>query len=297
MLANFLNIIHWKRLLYFAFLLFLFKFCFLNGYGFETTLSFYDLSVLAISGMLILASGYLFNYFYRKQGKRVKFSVEKAKKYAIVFAIFGLILGFLLSFKIQKPGYSLIFIFCYTFTYFYSKTVRIKTFFSNILKSFIKSFVILFVCWFDFPKDLSSLQWDLFFKLQAIILLYVVISFLSNIVREIIIDINNLNYDNTNKHKTLPILLGRNRAKNIALAITIFVCLIVFIVIVIYVKNTYLLTIIIFLATIPELFLIYHLMTASNAGDYKFIYKISNITYFLGVLSVPIISYFLKYVI
>lgn len=297
MLAIFFHIIHWKRLLYFFFILFLLKYSLINGFGFETALSFFDLGILVSSGVLIIASGYLFNYFYRKQKRNVKFPVKKAKKYAIIFAVLSLILGFFLAFKIQKPNYSFIFIFGVIYTFFYAKKVRKKTFFTNLLSSFIKSFTILIVCWFDLPTNLSSSQWDIFFKLQIIILIYVAVSFLSNIVREIIIDINNINSDNNFDHKTLPILLGRNRATKIALAISILVCLIVFFIAIIYVKNTSLFTTIILLGTIPQLFIIYKLMTASSSNDYIFLYKISNIGYFLAILSIPIISYHIKYVI
>ncbi|PKH51869.1 hypothetical protein CXF68_14750 [Tenacibaculum sp. Bg11-29] len=297
MLSIFFHIIHWKRLLYFYFILFLLKYCLINGFGFETTLSFFDLGILVSSGVLIIASGYLFNYFYRKQKRNVKFPVKKAKEYAIIFAFLSLVLGFLLAFKIHKPNYSFLFIFGVIYTFFYAKKVRKKTFFSNLLLSFIKSFTILIVCWFDLPSNLSSSQWDLFFKLQIIILIYVVISFLSNIIREIIIDINNINSDNNFKHKTLPILLGRNRATKIALAICILVCLFVFFIAIIYVENTYLFTTIILLGTIPQLFIIYKLMTASSSNDYIFLYKLSNIGYFLAVLSIPIISYYIKHAI
>ena len=297
MLFIFLNIIRWKELLYLTFILFLFKFSFLYGYGFKTTLTFFDLGILSISGSLILASGYLINYYYKKQRGEKKISKKKIKTYYTLFGFFGILFGTFLSFKIQKPTYSFIIIFCYLIIFIYSKNITKKAFINNLVKSVLKGLTILLVCWFDSPTIASSTQWDLFFKLQVIIIIYVIISFLRNIVREIIISINNLNHDNASKYKTLPILLGRNRAKNIALGIGILDCLIILSVTIIYAKNIYLFAIIMLLGTIPELFFIYHLMNASKADDYKFLYKTSNVCYFLAVLSIPLIAYYFKYVI
>ncbi len=274
--------------------MFLFKFSFLHGYGFKTTLTFLDLSLLILSGSLILASGSLINYYYKKQKRGKQISLIKTKNYSILFGVLGILIGVFLSFKIQKPTYSFIFIFIYLFIFIYSKIIIKKTFINSLVKAFLKGFTILLVCWFDSPTILSSTEWNLFFKLQIIIICYVVISFLSNIVREIIIDINNINNDNVNKHNTLPLLLGRKRAKNIALAIAILGCFIVFYFAIINLNNIYFFTTIILLGTVPELIFIYFLLKSSNTEDYKFLYKISNIGYFLAVLSVPIISYLIK---
>lgn len=297
MLSAFLNITHWKELLYFTFLLFLFKFCFISGYGYDTSLSYFDLTLLSISGSSILAAGYLVSYFYRKQNKKVKIPLNKVKKCAIILTVFGISLGTLLSFKIQKPEYSLIFLVCSFIVLLYSKKIRKKTIVNNLFKISLKAVVILMVCWFDYPQNLSSSQWDLFFKLQTIILIYVSISFFCNVFREIIIDINNLTKDNANKHSTLPIVLGRDRAKSVALTAAIVVSIILVILMVMFYTNLYVFTIITLFGTLPLLYFIYHLIKASSEADYKYLYKISNIGYLLAILSVPFISFYLKYVI
>lgn len=297
MLSTFFNIIHWKELLYFIFLLFLFKFCFLYGYGFKTTLSFFDLSLLALSSVFIIASGYLTNYFKRKQGIKNVFPLQEIKVAIIVFAFLGFFLGVLLSFKINKPSYSFIFLFCLIATILYAINTKKKTFIDSIGKSFLKPFIILVVLWFDAPISLTPSQWDLFFKLQAIAIVYIIISFLGNIVREIVIDINKINNDYSRKNSTLPVLLGRKRAKNIALVLSILVSFIVIYFSITFLKSKYLLLSVLLLVTLPELIFIYYLIQASTQKNFKFLYKISNIAYLLGILSVPIVTYYFKYVI
>lgn len=297
MLVAFFNIIRWKELLYFIFLLFLFKFCFLYGCGFKTTLSFLDLSILSLSTTFIIGTGYLTNYYKRKQGKKNVFPLDKIKTSVIFFSISGISLGVLLSFKINKPYYSFIFLCCLIATLIYANNTKKKTFLNSIGRAFLKPFIILIVLWFDAPINLNTSQWDLFFKLQSIAIVYVIISFLSNFYREIIIDINKINYDYVRKNTTLPVILGRKRAKSTALIIVITVSIIILYFSITYIKNKILLLAIFFLGTVPELFIIYLLMNASSSNSYKFIYRVSNIAYLLAIFSVPIVTYYFKYVI
>lgn len=294
---TFLNIIQWKKILYFIFILFLFKFSFLHGYGFKTTLSFLDLGLLSISSAFLLASGYLTSFFFRSTQKKTRLPLQKVKKTSFYLMFVGIIVGLFLSIKVNKPWYGLIFIACPIIVYLYSKNNTQKTFFSNIVTSFLKPFALLTLWWFDFPLSLSIKQWELFYDLQLITIGYVIISFLSNIVIEIIIDIINVNQDNLNKQNTLPVLLGRKRAKDIALMLSVIVSLLVFSVAVAFIKNKFIFSTIIVLGTIPELYFIYRLMLASEIKDYKILHKISYLNFFFALLSVPTIAYYIKYVI
>lgn len=298
MIKLFFDIIRWKELLYLSFVLFLFKFSFLHGYGFETALSFTDLGLLAFSGCLILASGHLINYAYRKSKKKhVKFPIKKAKKYSYITAILGVFLGAFLCFKIGKLSYIIVFILSIIAVLVYSRTVTKKTFINNLVKAFLKSSIILLVLWFDAPINLSISQWNLFYLLETVIISYFIISFLSNIVREIIIDFNNINIDNAKKHNTLPIVLGRRRAKKTAIIIAIISCLFVFSFAIINLKNTFIVTTILLFGTLPELVFIYFLLLASSNKDYKRLYKLANVAYLLSMLTIPILAYYFKYVI
>lgn len=294
---TFLNIIKWKKIIYFIFILFLFKFSFLHGYGFKTTLSFLDLGLLSISSAFLLASGYLTSFFFRNTQKKTRLPLQRVKKLSIYLMLVGIIVGLYLSIKVNKAWYGLIFIACPIVVYLYSKNNTQKTFFSNIVTSFLKPFALLTLWWFDFPLNLSIEQWELFYDLQLITIGYVTISFLSNIVVEIIIDIINLNQDNLNKQNTLPVLLGRKRAKNIALMLSIIGCLFVFSIAIAFIKNKFIFSTIMLLGTIPELYFIYRLMLASEAKDYNALHKISYINFLLALLSVPTIGYYIKYVI
>ncbi|TDQ25548.1 UbiA prenyltransferase family protein [Tenacibaculum caenipelagi] len=296
---TFFSIIQWKKIVYFILILFLFKFCFLCGYSFKTTLSFFDLGLLSISSALLLASGYLISFFYRNQQKKSKISIplEKVKINSSYLLILGVSVGFILSFKIHKPWYGLIFILCPIAVILYSKNNPIKNFFSGIITSFLKPFAVLSLWWFDFPTNLSPSQWNLFFKLQMVTMLYVLISFLGNISREIIVDIINTNEDNIHNQKTLPILLGRKRAKNIALALSIITWVLIFSIAITFIKNRFIFSTIILLGNIPQLYYIYLLINASDIKNYKFLYTVNQFIFLLALASIPVVGYYFKHVI
>ncbi|RBW55687.1 hypothetical protein DS884_15110 [Tenacibaculum sp. E3R01] len=294
----FLNIIKWKNLLYIAFIQFLFKMFFLHGYGFKTKLSFFDLFLLQLSTVGVLAAGFLINYYARKKEvKFPKYPIQKAKKTGIIIALASVFIGFILSFNINKPYYGFIGVFNMCVIALYSLYVLKKTIFTNIINSFIKAYSVLLVWWCDLPVNLTTEQWDLLFKFQLITIFYISLSFMGNIVRESIKDIININHDYTYNHQTIPIVLGRRRTKTMILIISILTSIVVLGFAISFIQNKFILSTILLLGTFPELYFIYYLLSARSDNDYKALLKKSNIVYTLAVISIPIIAYYFKYVI
>ncbi|MCG8808593.1 hypothetical protein G1K57_08900 [Tenacibaculum finnmarkense] len=293
MINTLLKVIRWKLLLYFAIVFFLFKYCFLYGYGFETILSFFDAAILTSALLLLIASSYLVVFYKGKQLGKANLFLPYSKKYAIIFGILGLILSSFLCFKIERPSYSFLFLIFFSIIIRYSKKIIEKTFMSNILRPFLRSFFVLFVCWLDRPINISSTaQLDLFFKLQIILSIYIISAFLTNIVRGIIIDI--INYDRKSKNETLPFLLGRNRAKKTVIIITIITCFSLLLIPFLYIENLYVRLLVLSLTVFYRLFFYYYLLGASTTSNYTFLLKILNISFVLSFLSIPILSYYLK---
>lgn len=257
MISTLLKVIRWKLLLYFAIVFFLFKYCFLYGYGFETILSFFDAAILTSALLLLIASSYLVVFYKGKQLGKANLFLPYSKKYAIIFGVLGLILSSFLCFKIERPSYSFLFLIFFSIIIRYSKKIIEKTFMSNILRPFLRSFFVLFVCWLDRPINISSTtQLDLFFKLQIILSIYIISAFLTNIVRGIIIDI--INYDRKSKNETLPFLLGRNRAKKTVIIITIITCFSLLLIPFLYIENLYVRLLILSLTVFYRLFFYYY---------------------------------------
>ncbi|OSY89209.1 hypothetical protein WH52_00715 [Tenacibaculum holothuriorum] len=298
MFDSFLSIIKWKKLVHIVVVQFLFKYCFLYGYGFETKLTFVDLGVLSLSTITILASGYLAGYYLRyKSNKHLVFSSKDALALSVIFGVTGVALGIYLSVFIGKPYYSIIQFISLFGAILYFKLVRKKTFFNNIMEGVLKVLCVLIVWWFDYPIELNAAQANTFFYLQLITIFYVTYSFLGNILREILIDIININNDYIKKHKTLPIVLGRKRAKNIILTVSIFILFATVAFALLVVKDKFILGVIFLFGTVPQLWFIKRLMGVNTSIEYQKFMKVSNLVYILAVVSIPIIAIYFKYVI
>ena len=295
---SFLSIIKWKKLVHVVVVQFLFKYCFLYGYGFKTKLSFVDLGVLSLSTITIIASGYLLGYYLRNRtSKRLVFSSKDALMLSLIFGVTGLGLGIYLSIYIEKPFYSIIQILSLAGLILFFNIVRKKTFFSNISEGILKVLCVLIVWWFDYPIKLNSAQANTFFFLQLLTIFYLSYSFLGNIVREVLLDIVKIDSHYIKKYKTLPIVLGRKRAKSVIVTISVFILFATIAFLVLYVKDDFIFGVIFLFNTVPQLWFIKQLMGVNTSKEYQKFIKISNLVYLLAVISIPIIAIYLKYVI
>ncbi|SEB39380.1 UbiA prenyltransferase family protein [Tenacibaculum sp. MAR_2009_124] len=296
-LSRFLTIIHWKKLLYLIVLQLLFKVCFLHNLGFETTLSFFSFSLLSIATVSMLASGYLISYFNKnKNDKLLEEIAKKAYNYGVVSAFISAALGVFISFYIGKPYHSLIGITTAGSLLFYLHKNPEKGLFSILLGPCVKAISIFIVWWFDTPVNATNHQWEVYYNFQLIAVFYIALSVIGNIVHQIIIDIVNINDDFASKTNTLPVLLGRRRAKSIALFLTIIGSIFVLGFAITCIENKFILSIILFMGTMPELCLIYFIMNAHLEKDFRKVLKVSSFVYLLTLISIPLVAYYFRYV-
>ena len=297
MIADFFKIIKWKLLIHIVLIQFLFKFCFLYGYGFQTTLSFVKIALLSFATICVVSSGYLIHYSLKSNKfSKLKFPKGYAKIVSYSLCFLGFIINVYLSFYINKPWYSFIYIISIICVLIYSKKVKKKSFITNLLSAFLRVFCILLVWWFDYPINLSISQLDFYFYLEIITVFYLVLSFFGNIIRELLIDIRNINIDQINKQNTLPVLLGRKRTKNFILYLSIFITTIITISAITLITNKFLLNTIILLGTFPQLFFIYSIINTTKDKEYNALLHKSNLLYIIAIISVPLISSYIKYV-
>ena len=291
-----LNIIEWKRLLYFSFVIFLAKFCFLFGFGYETRLSFLDVGIFTTFCILLYCSNYLLTYYYHNSNLKTK-KLYQIKTISLILVFIAVSLGLFFSFKINNLYFSIVFLIISFSVFFYSKHSNENSFTRYLVKSFTIPLTILFLLWLDEPIDLTMKQWGLFFELQFIIVAYLLLSFLSTLIEEIITGIKNINQDNLKKHKTLPILLGRKRAKKIALFILFTSTFLIFFLALYFIRIKYLFFTIIISNWLPKIYLISVLTKAATNSELELFLKKMNFFHFFGILGIVLIAYLYKHVI
>ena len=297
-LAAFFKLIRWKNLLLILYVQLLLKFLVFNSFKIETNLSLVQFIILQISILLITAAGYIINDILdintdliNKPQKVIVtkyFSIEKAQHLYLVLNATGIILGIGLALNIEKPSYSFIFIGTSLLLYYYSKKFKSKPLIGNLIVSILTAFSIYILFIFDINKTIQTTNQLL---ITNVILVLSIFAFLLNFIREIVKDIEDVNGDYSLNIKTLPILIGKNRASKIA-AILCFVPLILLVYIVLKFASIYKFTslYLIVFTIIPLVYVALKLVTAKSIKDYKKLSTILKISMFLGINALIIFS-------
>lgn len=293
-LKIFFNIVDWKRLLYFSFIIFLAKYCFLYGFGFETTLSFVDITIFTFSCMLFYISIYTLKHYYVN---KISLNLQNLKIISFICLVLGFLAGVYLSFKIQKPYFSFLFLFCAILAIVFSKHTEKNSFLSHLIKSFLLPFTILCVWAIDTPINLTTNQWNIFFKLQFITMAYLLLSFISTLIEETIKGITTINEDNLNKRKTIPILLGRKRAKSVILSMMFFSAILILLLAFSLKQSKYLFITVVLSNLLPQVYTMYLLTKATTNKSYRSLLKRMKAFHAFGIMGVIAIAYYFKYVI
>ena len=178
------------------------------------------LLALTASTAMIAAGGYIINDYYDvkidliNKPQRVVIGRGIPRRYALLMhsllSIAGTVVGFFLDWKIGVIHFISAFLL-----WWYSNSLKRQPFIGNLCIGFLTALSI-FVIPFLYPQSYI-----------VHILIYGMFAFFATLLREIIKDIEDLKGDNTFGCRTLPIVWGLRRTKNVIYLLTItFVALV-----------------------------------------------------------------------
>lgn len=298
-MISFLKLIRYKNLLMIFLTMVLTKYALIESFTAQTQLSNLYFTILILSVLLIAAGGNIINDIFDIEADKINkpnkvfVNTKITKKTAWILyystTILGVLLGFYLAFITKNLNYSLIFIAVSIGLFWYSYHLKKVPLLGNIIVSFIVALSILIIYLFDFKNikypepTINSL---LTLKLWQVIVVFSLFAFLTTLIREIIKDIEDLNGDLKIKAKTLPIVLGRNRAKNIAVVISLILLISLIQIATNYLYPTPLLLAYCFMfILIPLAYFTYQLWNAKSKKQFHFLSNYMKIIMLLGILS------------
>jgi 4-hydroxybenzoate polyprenyltransferase len=195
--------------------------------GFPTLLA----STLIFSTICAAAAGYVINDIHdtaidaiNKPNKILILSyLGKTNAYLLYFSLLFLALAssFFFDFQIRAIWFSLYQIVIAVLLWLYAKYLKKIALVGNLLVSFLCAMVIMVVLYAHTVALAQSID-------NQFIWLYVLFAFLSNLFREIIKDIEDIEGDKSADCKTLPILLGMRTSKWLAIIVMLLLSGIVF---------------------------------------------------------------------
>ena len=245
----FLNLIRWKNLLMVIFTMVLMRYAVLaplinkigviliKGNGAEIPMSlqfpWYDFVILVAATVFITAGGYVINdYFDIKtdlinKGKVIvgtKIPRRKAMMWHSIFNIAGVAAGFYISFKSGYFWLGTLFLGVSGLLYFYSASYKRQFLIGNIIVAFLTAMVPMLVVFYEWPALYK------YYTVNAVLLPpmnfiifwiggFALFAFLTNLIREIIKDIEDFEGDIAYGRNTVPVIIGVLSAKIVSICL------------------------------------------------------------------------------
>lgn len=232
--------------------------------------------ILVISTLFIAAAGYVINDYFDVKIDQINKPKEVfvgriiKRRYALlmhqIFSGIGIFLGLFLGWRIF-----IINVFSVSILWFYASVFKKKPFSGNLIVAFLTALSISEIAIFYEPG-------------RIIIHIYALFAFFINLVREIIKDLEDMKGDAAHGSKTLPIVLGIRRTKNVIYSL---LALFVILVLILLAKLSNLNLWICFgILGILLMLLVYKLILADRKSHFAQLSRICKIIMLLGVASI-----------
>lgn len=296
-LIHFINLIRWKNLLLLLLIQVLLKFVLFPKFNISFAIDTFHFFILSSATLLITAGGYIINDYYDIKtdaiNKPNKAIVENfiSKRTSIFFyvsiTLIGLFLGIYISFYIDLPILSFLFVLVATTLFFYSSIFKRIALIGNITVALLIALSIILIPIFDVIPVLNDKQIVEQLLLIKIVLIYSCFAFFINLIREIIKDIEDVDGDYSQGMKTLPIILGKKRTIKFTVFLTVlFTILVVFTLALNQNINKYLLLYGIMTITIPLIIFLVKLNGAESKKAFSKLSSLLKIIMLTGILTI-----------
>lgn len=272
------------------------KYAFLESFGVNFGLTTPQILILILATICIAAAGNVINDIYDVEtdfvnkpdkiiiGKSI--SEKTAYNLFIILNVIGVGLGYYLSQSVGRSGFFSIFVIISALLYVYASYLKQTFLIGNIIISLLVALSIIVVGIFELLPVITTENRQTLYTFFKIILDYSVFAFIINLIREISKDIEDIDGDYKAGMRTLPIIIGRERAKNILFALSLIPLFAVsYYVINSLYKNQ--IAVIFFLVFIiaPLLYISIKSFNAKTKKDYHHISNILKLVMFFGMLS------------
>ncbi len=210
----------------------LIKYALLEPFGVQTALDAFGITLLILATICIAAAGNIINDIYDIEtdlvNKPYKVIIDKsvsekaAYNWFIGLNLVGVSVGVYLSNTVGKAPFFSIFVVISILLYVYASYLKRTLLVGNIVISVLVALSLIVVGVFELIPMMTPTNQQtqvVFFK---VILDYALFAFSINLLREIAKDIEDIDGDYKAKMHTLPIAIGRERAKHVLTALNFF---------------------------------------------------------------------------
>lgn len=274
----------------------------IKGSGEEIPMSlqfpWYDFILLVAATVFITAGGYVINdYFDIKtdlinKGKVIvgtKIPRRKAMMWHSILNVAGVSAGFYISYKAGYIWLGTMFLMVSGLLYFYSASYKRQFLIGNIIVAILTAMVPLLVVFYEWPALYKYYTINAIRLPQINFIIYWVggfalFAFLTNLIREIIKDIEDFEGDSAYGRNTVPVVIGVLSSKIVSISLIILTIIMLYLVCHFFVNDTITFIYLSAMIVLPLLFVIYKLVISSEKKQLHSASRIMKIVMFTGVL-------------
>ena len=271
-----------------------------NGEEIPMTLQFpwYDFILLVAATVFITAGGYVINdYFDIKtdlinKGKVIvgtKIPRRQAMMWHNIFNIAGVSLGFYISYKAGYIWLGALFLVVSGLLYFYSASYKRQFLIGNLVVALLTALVPMLVVFYEWPALYKYYTLNAITLPKINIIVYwiggfALFAFLTNLIREIIKDIEDFEGDIAYGRNTVPVVIGVLSSKIVSISLIMVTISMLYLIWYFFVHDT--ITVIYLSAGIvlPLLYVIYKLVTGNNRKQLHGASSVMKIVMLTGIL-------------
>ena len=305
---KYLKLIRFQNLLMLAFMQLIFCYAFLKQQNVGLSLANWQYTLFVLATVCIAAGGYIINAIYDvdtdKDNKPEKVivgaSISETLAYNLYagFTVTGVAVGFYLSNVIERPSFASIFIVIAATLYLYATSLKQSLLIGNIIIALLLSFSVVIIGIFDLYPATYEGNKVIMGLIFGILLDYAIFTFIINLIREIVKDLEDVDGDYNQGMNTLPIVLGVERTSKI-----VFVLSFIPIICLAYYLNFYLFDGGLLLSSIygivfilaPLIYFTIKIWSAKKRSDFHHLSLVLKWVLFFGILSIAVISYNMKH--
>jgi len=277
---------------------------------FDLQLDAFHFFLLVLSTVSITGAGYVINDYFdthtdllNRPGE-VLIGTQIHRRFAMIFhlllSFIGVGLGFYLSFYIGIPYLGLLFLLVSGILWFYSTTYKRQFFLGNLIVALLTALVPLMVIIFEVPLLNEAYQETLlkndlnFIYIFYWILAFSAFAFITNLMREIIKDIEDYEGDRVYGRNSLPVILGVKASKYIVHSLIIITLAGLNYLYFKYLQDTVTLLYFSLFLYLPFIFLVLKNMKARSREDFRYVGNFLKVIMLFGVLYALVARYIIQ---
>jgi 4-hydroxybenzoate polyprenyltransferase len=184
-----------------------------------TSLSTLQNMLLACCTMMVTAGGYIINDIYDRDLDKINkpnkvivgqaISLSQSYTYYWILVVLGFAVAIWLGVVTQNIPHIVLYVIGTAVLYFYASHFKKKGYLGNIIVALMTAFVPGLI-WLAERKYINSNEG---FNIKILLLFFMAFAFLSNLAREVIKDVEDMDGDKIIDSKSLPLTLGLEKTK------------------------------------------------------------------------------------